>query len=71
MSSVERGSVLHVTLPLPEHGAHVGDVSLLNGHREHQRAPFRIRPLVRKVSGAACDPATLEDVTRPGSTRSA
>src|SRR5256885_16526243 len=28
---------------LPEHGPHVGDVVLLNGHREHRPALFRVR----------------------------
>src|SRR6266516_4521084 len=28
---------------LLEHGPHVGDVVLLNGHREHRRALFRVR----------------------------
>src|SRR6059036_229108 len=40
ISSVERGSVLQA---LPEHGPHVGDVVLLNGHREHRWALFRVK----------------------------
>src|SRR5437867_803817 len=28
---------------LPEHGPHLGDVVLLNGHREHRPVLFRVR----------------------------
>src|SRR5204863_5195084 len=43
ISSLERGACCKSLCLLLEHGPHVGDVVLLNGHREHRRALFRVR----------------------------
>src|SRR5207244_3855592 len=43
ISSVAAESVRPSIHALPEHGPHVGDVVLLNGHREHRTALFRVR----------------------------
>src|SRR5438094_6666788 len=56
ISSLERGACCKSLCLLLEHGPHVGDVVLLNGHREHRQALFRVSgPLLWKVSSAACD----------------
>src|SRR5438093_5900851 len=43
ISSLERGACCKSLCLLLAHGPHVGDVVLLNGHREHRRALFRVR----------------------------
>jgi hypothetical protein len=43
ISSVAAGPSGRFIPQLPEQGPHVGDVVLLNGHREHRPALFRVR----------------------------
>jgi hypothetical protein len=50
---------------LPENGPHVGDVVLLNRHREHRRRCSVSGPLLRKVSSATCDSQRSKPLPRP------
>src|SRR2546425_11089826 len=51
---------------LPEHGPHVGDVVLLNGHREHRPALFRVRAAAAEGLQRRLRPPALEDVDTAG-----
>ncbi|MQA26753.1 MAG: hypothetical protein GEU94_15090 [Micromonosporaceae bacterium] len=50
----------------PEHGPHVGDVVLLNGHREHRPALFRVRAAAAEGLQRRLRLPALEDVDTPG-----
>src|SRR3989442_3691581 len=59
---------------LPEHGPHIGDVVLLNGHREHRPALFRVRAAAAEGLQRRLRLPALEDADtargRPGPRRS-
>src|SRR5438034_11433050 len=56
---------------LPEHGPYVGDVVLLNGHREHRPALFRVRAAAAEGLQPRLRLPALEDVDTAGVDRSA
>jgi hypothetical protein len=53
-------------LAFSEYGPYVGDVVLLNGHREHRRALFRVRAAAAEGLKHHLRLPTLEDLDTAG-----
>src|SRR5439155_8976081 len=67
ISSVAAESIRPIIFrTLPEHGPYVGDVVLLNGHREHRQVLFRVRAPAAEGFQRRLRLPALEDVDTAG-----